>query len=104
MRLAGHLSCISPACPFSALGACAVYLPSVTVTYVTATADQSPLGRLGQWLTVSEVAAVLRRSPRTIRRWCVDGPFAGHAKPVGRAWLIPISVVEALLAPVDAVA
>jgi excisionase family DNA binding protein len=65
---------------------------------VTTNADVAAPAGDGPWLTVAEVAALLRRSARTIRHWCRTGFLAG-AKHVGRAWLIPESAVRALLCP-----
>jgi excisionase family DNA binding protein len=65
---------------------------------MSAQSAEGATGRHGRWLTVAEVAELLRRSARTIRRWCDTGFLVG-AQHVGRAWLIPESAVDALLNP-----
>jgi excisionase family DNA binding protein len=51
-----------------------------------------------QWLTVSEVAQVMRVKPKTVRRWINLGTIKRATMVNRRAgWLIPRSEVDRLL-------
>jgi excisionase family DNA binding protein len=50
------------------------------------------------WLTVAQVAVMVGKKPRTVRRWCRTG-FLSGARQIGRGWQIPQSAVDALLNP-----
>ena len=43
-------------------------------------------------MTVKESSDALRVCPKTLRKWIANGTI--KARRVGRAWLIPASVVE----------
>ena len=47
-----------------------------------------------RWLTVDEAARIWNRSPRHIRRWCIDGTFISIGARLYRnrhSWYIGIS-------------
>ena len=41
------------------------------------------------FLTVFEVAKIVKRKPRTVRRWMLQGVFPTARKIKNRDWLIP---------------
>ena len=53
-----------------------------------------------RWLTVADVAAMLRYTPKSIRAWCARGVFPGAKKFPNNAprseWRIPAGDVEAM--------
>jgi len=50
-----------------------------------------------RFLTVNEVAVMLRRTPRTIYRWLDKGTMFSRARKVKDGWLIPESDVFRLV-------
>jgi len=51
-----------------------------------------------QWLTVAEVAQVMRVKPKTVRRWIKTGTIKRATMVNRRAgWLVPRSEVDRLL-------
>lgn len=50
-----------------------------------------------RFLTVNEVAVMLRRTPRTIYRWLDEGTMFPRARKVKDGWLIPESDVFQLV-------
>ncbi len=53
------------------------------------------IGTKETFLTVGEVAAILRLSPATVRRWCEEGRL-DSVRP-GRSYRIPRAALEELL-------
>ncbi len=54
------------------------------------------------YLTVKEVASILRRSTDTIYRWLQEGQMFPHAVRVKAGYLIPEADVDAVLKTVTA--
>lgn len=53
--------------------------------------------RTVRWLTVDQVASIWNRTPRMIRRWCVDGTLVSMGAKVYRdrdRWFIGIDPAE----------
>src|SRR5574337_120941 len=53
-------------------------------------AEVAAVGHMTEYLTTAEAAALLRRSPLTIRRRCEQGAYTGAFKDAG-SWRIPRS-------------
>lgn len=61
------------------------------------------LEQSGYFVTVDEVAVILRRSPRTVRRWCEQGQVFSRSTKIMGLWLIPRSeLLEVIHGPHDA--
>lgn len=59
------------------------------------TGEASMHAEHNEYLTIPEVAAVLRVSPVTVWRWCHQGELP--AVRLGRTWRIPRAALEARL-------
>lgn len=55
----------------------------------------SPIG--GRWLTVPEVARVLRVNPATVRRWAAEGEVRAVRIGPGGHWRIPREALDEML-------
>ncbi len=47
-----------------------------------------------QYLTVHEAAALLRVTPKQVRKWCLTRRIRAVKSPGGRKWLIPAARLE----------
>jgi predicted site-specific integrase-resolvase len=58
---------------------------------------QTPFCDLPGYLTPSNIAAVLQKSPRTVTRWCVNGDIPEAINICGR-WTVPKEALVEFLA------